>query len=357
MKRFAARLIVLLACGGAAVSLSAQAKRKVIIDQDCSGPAGTDLQSVLVLIQSPGTDVLGITVVSGDQWRDEEIAHTLRLLEILDRTDILVVPGAVFPWINSQAEVARWEKLYGKIAYQGAWNFGKVHGPYEIPPLAEGSPTTKPAHEDAAQFLVRMVHQYPHEITIYAGGPLTNLAIAIALDPEFPKLAKELVVMGGVINPGTKDPEFYGFSRKEFNIWWDAEAARKVLRAPWAKIIVTTVDISIKTKLTRAMIAEIGKSRTPLAQYLAKYSSEGYMWDELAAAAWLDPTLITKKEPMYWDVSLDRGASYGDTLAWLPGKQPGVGEQLVEVQEDVDVDRLNKMFIDLMTRATPGVHP
>jgi len=75
----------------------AQQRRKVIINQDCSGPGGSNMQTLLLLIQSPEVEVLGITVVSGNQWRDEEVAHTLRLLEIIGRTDIPVVPGAVFP--------------------------------------------------------------------------------------------------------------------------------------------------------------------------------------------------------------------------------------------------------------------
>src|ERR1700691_4559124 len=76
---------------------SAQPRRKIIINEDCSGPGGSNMQTLLVLIQSPQVEVLGITVVSGDQWRDEEVAHTLRLLEIIGRTDIPVVPTAVFP--------------------------------------------------------------------------------------------------------------------------------------------------------------------------------------------------------------------------------------------------------------------
>jgi hypothetical protein len=77
---------------------SAQSRRKVIINEDCSGPGGSNMQTLLMLIQSPQVEVLGITVVSGDQWRDEEVAHTLRLLEIIGRTDIPVVPGAEFRW-------------------------------------------------------------------------------------------------------------------------------------------------------------------------------------------------------------------------------------------------------------------
>src|SRR5882757_2152241 len=122
-------------------SANAQGKRKVIIDQDCAGPGGTEMQAILALINSPDTDVLGITVLTGDAWRDEEVQHTLRLMEIIGRRDIPVVPGAAFPLVSSKEYIAKWETIHGKVVYQGAWNFapgGKVHGPAEIPPMPEG---------------------------------------------------------------------------------------------------------------------------------------------------------------------------------------------------------------------------
>src|SRR6266481_8985405 len=73
---------LLLACP----RCTSQDRRKVIIDQDEAGPAGTDLGSTLLLIQSPQTEVLGITVVTGDMWLKEEVAHTLRMLELIGRT-------------------------------------------------------------------------------------------------------------------------------------------------------------------------------------------------------------------------------------------------------------------------------
>ena len=97
---------------------AAQSRRKVIIDQDARGPATTDQQSMIVLLQSPNVEALGITIVSGDQWRDEEVAHTLRMLEIIGRTDVPVYPGAIFPLINREETIKRWETLYGKVALQ-----------------------------------------------------------------------------------------------------------------------------------------------------------------------------------------------------------------------------------------------
>src|SRR5947208_14896247 len=99
----------------------AQSKRKIIIDQDAGGPAGTDQQSILLLIQSPQTDVLGITVVTGDQWLKSEVAHTLRMLELIGRTDIPVVPGAEYPLVRRKEETEWWEQRFGTVAWLGAW--------------------------------------------------------------------------------------------------------------------------------------------------------------------------------------------------------------------------------------------
>jgi inosine-uridine nucleoside N-ribohydrolase len=351
-------LILSLATFLATVS-SPQGQRKVIIDQDAAGPGGTDMQAILALINSPDTDVLGITVLTGDAWRDEEVQHTLRLLEIIGRTDIPVLRGAVFPLVNTKQYIAKWETLYGKVVYQGAWNYAKghpVHGPYEIPPMPEGAPTNKASTENAAHFLVRMVNKYPHEVTIYAAGPMTDLALAITLDPHFPELTKELVVMGGSINPTTEDPEFALTPRREFNFWMDPEASRAVLHAHWPRFVLTTVDISVKTRMEKSLIAQVAQSPTAAAQYVAKYAEANYLWDELAAVAWLDPTIITKWQKLYIDVEIDHGASYGNTLSWAPGQQPGIGEQLVEVQQDLDKEKFYKAYVDLLTRPTPRAH-
>lgn len=336
---------------------AAESRRKIIINEDCSGPGGSNMQTLLMLIQSPQVEVLGITVVSGDQWRDEEVAHTLRLLEIIGRTDIPVVPGAEFPLVRRRREAQQWQLRFGKVAYSGAWDDRWWHEASVIPPLPEGQPTTQPAHEDAPHFLIRMVHQYPHEVTIYEGAPMTNLALAISLDPQFPELAEELVFMGGSITPRSDNPEFLNNPRHEFNFWFDPEAAAIVLRAPWKKMVCTPTDISVRTRMTPEMVKQIEGSGTPLAGYIAKFAmltpGADIMWDELAAAAWIDPAIITRGDTRFMSVDLDHGPSYGNTLTWDVKDGAHVGGQRVEIQFDLDREKFYRMFVTLMTAPTP----
>src|SRR5580693_4675291 len=122
MSRMMKRVIVCaLCCVMLAAGASAQ-KRMVIADQDASGPGGSDMTSLLVFLQSPNVDLLGITVVTGDSWRDAEVAHTLRLLETVGRTDVKVYPGAVGPLVRTQAWTNAAEGLYGKTTWKGAFS-------------------------------------------------------------------------------------------------------------------------------------------------------------------------------------------------------------------------------------------
>src|ERR1700688_4489275 len=96
-------LLLLLISVIAPASAQAQ-KRLVLIDQDGSGPGDSNQMSMMVLLRSPQVEVLGITIVTGNAWRDEEVQHTLRMLELIGRSDVSVVPGAVFPLVRTQEE-------------------------------------------------------------------------------------------------------------------------------------------------------------------------------------------------------------------------------------------------------------
>jgi purine nucleosidase len=341
---------------------AAAQKIKILVDQDARGPGTSDQQAILVFLQSDKFEVLGITTVSGDQWVKEETQHVLRMLEIAGRTDVPVIQGAEFPLLNSKEETERWEALYGKLEYKGCWTERfeaqrstiydePYHLPDVVPPMPEGAPHIHAAAGTAAEFIVNIVHKYPGEVVLWAGGPLTNYALALKLDPSVATLAKEFVMMGGglyadkgAIDPGAID------ARREFNWWFDPEAARIVLRAPWKKVTITPIDISVKTRFTLEIKATISKAGTPVTQYLDKYSLPGYMWDEIAGAALIDPSIITGQKQLYMDIDVDHGASYGKTIFWDAKAQVPPYLRLANVQFDIDAEKFYKLYIDLMTR-------
>jgi len=129
------------------------------------------------------------------------------------------------------------------------------------------------------------------------------------------------------------------------------------LFAPWKKIVCTTVDISVKTRLTQNLIDRIKSANSPAARYVGSYArlhgNYNYLWDELAAVAWLDPSLITSKEMRYLDVDLNRGAGQGDTLSWTEQDKPKIVGPPVEIQVDLDLQKFYKEFVDLLSAATP----
>ena len=297
-------------------------KRLVLIDQDGSGPGGSNQMAMIVLLQAPQVQVLGITMVTGNAWRDEETQHTLRMLELLHRTDVPVAMGAVFPLVRSQVETRLATPLNGKVGWLGAWGAG---------------PTT----------LVATDHGVMN---------VKDDSGAISIDPDFAALTQGIVIMGGSLNPQTDDPEFADSPRHEFNFWFDPEAVHITLRAPFPRIDITTVDISIKAMFTQPMLDQITQAAQAdpahhlAAQYIARWSQDRYyLWDELTAAAFLDPSLITKEKVLYMDVDLSHGPTYGETLTWPESMRPTTPIGKVHAQVDLDLPRFQKLFVGLIS--------
>jgi len=327
------------------------APRLFIEDNDFLGPGGSNIQSVLPLITDPGIRVLGFTVVTGDGWCDEEAAYLRRFLEIAGHADIPVVKGAVFPLINTPARMYAWEALYGTLPWKGAWNTNAkpdyvphADRPYLVPPFPAGPPRTKPAPGIAADFLIAQVHLYPHQVTILAAGPMTNLALAIRLDPDFASLAKELVFMGGMLDNTvpqvTENANFY----TDFNFVFDPEAAHIVLTAPWAKITALG-SVTNRSRLSPDLVARMLQVKTPVTTFLAGTAHPFPMWDEMAAAVAVDATLITQRIKARMDVDTGFGMQYGQARVWPAETAPHQGEQLVTIVQAVDLPRFYDAFI------------
>ena len=364
-------------------------RRKVIYDQDNSGPFGTDILGTLMMLQADNIDLLGITLVTGDAWMKQEMAFTLRLLEMMGRTEIPVYPGAEFPMLNTKEEWQLRQQLYGGHRldpWMGAFNRANG-GPNEIKPLPppyDRLANMKAQQEHAARFIIKTVRENPGQVTIYAGGPLTNLALAIALAPDIVPLVHEVVIMG---------TGFHMFTNA-FNIFFDPESARKVLRAAWPKCSIVTVDIAEEIHEGdeiapgRRMIEEIAsRAESPISDLFRMHAVEPLrrnptmhffrMADEMIAAQVIDPSVFTKSEQMYVDICTTPGPRYGDSMFWpknwqeIPdggkhpvsaadrrvfvnprqfylGPPPSAG--LVNVLLEVDHDRFKKLFVDLMTK-------
>ncbi len=348
------------------MSAPASPRRKVIIDQDTFGPGGSNLQSVLMVLQSPDIEVLGITTVTGDGWAKENTAHALRMLELIGRTDVPVVAGATYPLLNSEEGTRRWEAMHGKLPYKGAWmdrwpDYNTMaRRPYHpadiVPPLPEGDPETAPAAGTAAEFLVRKVREFPGAVTLLAMGPFTNLALAARLDEDFASLAEGLVFMGAAFNPvvHTEDEfalQFIHSPRVEFNCRFDPEAASIMLRAGWKNLTCIPLDATVEPRLTAELVARATAADTPAARYLKKFAGLGFpMWDEIAAAVLLDRHLATDTAWLAMDIATDPGAGYGATLSWPPGGGPGLGEPAVTGGRAIDRARFEALFVALMQR-------
>jgi inosine-uridine nucleoside N-ribohydrolase len=293
--------------------------RNVIYDQDTDGIIGDNEDPLVMLLQSPNIHVLGVTVVTGNGWLKQETADVLKLLEDLHRTDVPVHMGAEFPLVQSRYTPVRMVKMYGGTRtdpFLGA--YGEFSpGPDVVKPPPGGLPTTKPADGPAAEFIIQQVHKYPHKVTLYCGGPLTNVALAISLDPSIVALTQEIVFMG-------TSPEM---QPKTVNVIYDPESAAIVLHAAWPKLTLITVDVAEKIHKTPAMADAIahGQNAAEAALYeelvMKPYREhKPLQWfrmpDELMAAYLIDPSIITETRRYYVDIDLMQGMSYGSSIYW-----------------------------------------
>jgi inosine-uridine nucleoside N-ribohydrolase len=345
-----------LACGVAVLAagpvLGAD-RVKVFIDQDTSGPGGTDAVSIAMLLLAPNVDVVGIGVVAGDAWLDQAVYHTLKIVELCGRPEVPVAAGSEEPLLNSQEMMRRREALWGEKAgdgWHGAWG-ADVPPKHVIPPAPGGPPKLKPVSQHAALLLIEMARKYPGELVLYTAGPVTNIALAIRLAPDIVGKIKAVYTMGGQVHVNQR-----------FNFWWDAEAGFIHLRAPWKEKHLTPIDVCHKTQMTKELIERIASAGTPLAAYLREsYLAPGvhpgifsYMWDELAAAAIIDPAVITKTEDLFLDMSYLPDGHYGRIVWTSKEMKPWFAETTWKVQTDLDLARFEKLFVDLMRTPPPG---
>ncbi|MFC9090918.1 nucleoside hydrolase [Nocardiopsis dassonvillei] len=276
---------------------------RVFVDCD---PGIDDAVALAYLAARPEVEIVGVGAVFGNNSVDVTADNALRLLELYGRPDVPVAVGAARPLVQPPKLAAH---VHG----------GNGLGDVELP-----EPAGRPVAETAAGLLVRLARENPGEIDVLAVGPLTNLAIALALEPELPRLVRRLVVMGGAVRVAGNVS-----SHAEANISNDPEAAEAVFAAGFDLDLVA-LDITMKTVATTEWLAELatvaGERAARTSAFLDFYADfysgifgvrQCAMHDPLAAAVLVDPHLVTESFEAPVQVELTGTLTRGMTVADL----------------------------------------
>ncbi|XP_010314790.1 probable uridine nucleosidase 2 isoform X2 [Solanum lycopersicum] len=250
--------------------------KKIIIDTD---PGIDDAIAIFVALQSPEIEVIGLTTIFGNVQTTLSTRNALHLLEIAGRTDIPVAEG-------SHVTITEGVKLQSS---------GYVHGADGLGNQNISPPKGKAIEQTAAEFLIQQTSLYPGKVTVVALGPLTNIALAIQLDPEFFKNVGQVVVLGGAFAVNG-------------NIFKDPTAADIVFTSG-ADVLAVGLNITHQVVLTDSHRGELAKSNGKFAKYLSKlldvyfdyhntaYSTRGvFLHDPTALLAAVNPSLLTYSE-------------------------------------------------------------
>lgn len=341
-----------------------ETQERVIVDVDM-GVLNDDAVALFMLLNSPGVEVLGVTVVPGNTWMEAGTAYALRQLELVERTDIPVFMGVRDPLMgNRQPWLEAEERLWGRSEYLGA--FGRPQPDSYLALDREpviGYPTTKPADEHAVDFIVRAIKAHPNQVTLFVLGPATNVALAIRKNPEIVPLVKRVMYMGGAVDvPGNTTPT------AEFNWWFDPEAIRITLRAPFRQQIVVPIDIAERVYYTKAEYDRIASApETPITRLFRRLhgprferdpDARSYVWDALTTAIFLQPALATRLDDRFLDIDVSYGPNYGRSIGYHQSRRRSLdspddfpsGTQKVKVLMDIDEKAFWDLYVDLMTR-------
>ena len=305
-----------------------------------------DGHAAIMLLRSPQkVKILGMTIVAGNAWPAEGAGFMWQTLKAIHRTNVPLYLGAQAPLIHTLAMAREEARQWGPFEYMAA---------FERPFTADVG-ETRVRRGSAVDFLVRTIEANPGKITLFAIGPMTNIAMALRLRPDLETKIRQIVFMGGSVHvPGNVT------ALSEVNFWFDPEAAQVVLRSRIPRKVMFGLDICNHAVMTRAMFDEIVAAQTPVTEmfkesmgnhypdFLKKPDATGYIWDCLAAGYLIDPSFVTKSETLYLDVESSFGKSYGAVRKLDRKLAPEATP--VSVMLDLDTTKFFRMYKDLLTR-------
>ncbi|KAB8067625.1 Inosine/uridine-preferring nucleoside hydrolase domain-containing protein [Aspergillus leporis] len=336
-------------------------KRYAILDNDW-GAVG--FLPFLIALKND-VEVLGLVSDTANSWQRQCAYHALANLEVGNLSCIPVYAGATYPLINTPERFQAWEAIHGKLPWEGAFALENATAealgkdptsgdPNRIVQSAfiEGFPTTEVNRSTSAvNFMVEMVRKYPHQVSIYSAGALTNVALAVRTDPEFASLAKELVIMGGYLDVNmlqvTGDHQQANINF-DINLMIDPEAAKIALNADFPDIIIAG-NVANQVQSTQEFLDEVYTVKNDYTElFHDHYGTEFPFWDETAAALMVDRSLATNTTTAYIDVDISYGSpSYGNIHVYQDRLKPP-GLRNVTYVNHIDGEKLKDMMKQAM---------
>ncbi len=326
----------------------ASAREVVLLDTDC-GLFGDDGASIVMLLRSPSkVTVSSLSVVSGNVWAPQAAEYVFHILDLLQHS-MTIYAGAQTPLLHTAAMAREEARRWGPIEFSGAF----VDNPVTVIPATGARLTGYRSRDGAVQHLITEIMRHPGEVTILALGPLTNLALALRLEPAIETKIKQIVLMGGNVHSGGN-----ATPSAEFNFWFDAEAARVVLRSRIPRKILFDLDICNRALLRKPQFDEIVAAHTPITELFREDYGNRYpgflqhpgasvpLWDVLAAAWLLDPEFVTRSEMRYLDVQTSWGRFYGATIPLDRAQAPDATP--VTLMLDLNTQRVFRLYRDLL---------
>ena len=301
-----------------------------------------DALALILALQSPNLEVVGITAVSGNVPVEQATTNALRVLELFGPTDVWVAKGLANPLVG---DAIRATGFHGKDGL----------GDSNLPP-----PKIQARRESALNLLSAEIDSsQPHELSLIATGPLTNIAALFADNEDTPEKIEDLTIMGGAF--GVTE---YGIGNEtpvaEFNIYSDPEAAKIVFESK-VRLKAVGLDVTMvpESQLSTEEYARIIKSKTNRAQFASRILANAMkirksfaLHDPMAVATKVNPSLFQfEKFPVVVETKGEhtRGMTVTDRRNWLPSSQ--LHGRTTDICRKVDTVPFKQMILESLIRS------
>tara|TARA_B100000945_G_scaffold318382_1_gene323111 strand:- start:6670 stop:7638 length:969 start_codon:yes stop_codon:yes gene_type:complete len=319
--------------------------KQLVIDTD---PGVDDALAIMMANAHTNTQIKAITTVAGNVELNHITTNACKLVEALE-IDAPVYIGCGQSLLNTEVEDA--------AGFHGNDGLGDANIP---------TPSTKFAKGHASEAICSLANKHPDTLDLVALGPLTNIAVALMIDPDLPQKYNSLTIMGGALRAQGNTSNY----TSEYNFYRDPEAANMVL-SRWPMSTIVDWEISLANPIDSENLSKLFTLKSKHSCFFEKISRKTithieeliaskdlgynvkssdrakifYAPDPLAIAVLLDPNVITKSEQKFVTVETAPGLSRGQSLVdWLgiTGKTPNAN-LITEIS--------TKHFLDLVEKA------